>query len=116
MGEAIVVSAIQKSVKDEAKKEQIHKRLRLDWLSKLLWGGTILLAVEHIWHGEIVPWPPFLTAMEDPADTAEMLSEMASVGGTMAIVLTATWGIMLAVAKWREKVYLAEQKLALERK
>ena len=32
---------------------------KLGWLKDMLWGGVLLLAVEHIWHGEVVPWPPF---------------------------------------------------------
>jgi len=116
MGEAIAVSIVQKAAKDKEKKEQIKKKWRLDWLSKLLWGGTILLAVEHIWHGEIVPWPPFLTAMENPADIPEMLHEMATVGGTMAGVITAAWGIMVLIAWRRERLATRQQKLALQGK
>ena len=116
MGEAIAVSIVQKATKDKGKKEQIKKKWRLDWLSKLLWGGTILLAVEHIWHGEIVPWPPFLTAVENSADIPEMLHEMATVGGTMAGVITAVWVIMVIIIQWRERLAASQQKLALQGK
>ena len=102
-GEAVVVSIVQKATKDKEKKEQIKNRLHLDWLSKMLWGGTILLAVEHVWHGEVVPWPPFLTAMATPAAIPEMLHEMATVGGAMAGVLTGVWGILVWVARRKEK-------------
>ena len=77
---------------------------KLPWSKKLmilaymLWGGAFLLCYEHVWHGEVVPWPPFLTAMSDPADTAEMLSEMGSIGVTMAVIVTVTWAIMMFVA------------------
>ena len=114
MGEAIVVSIAQKATKDKEKKEQIRKRWRLDWLSKLLWGGTILLAVEHIWHGEIVPWPPFLTAIQNPANIPGMLHEMATVGGIMAGVITAVWGVMVFIARRRERLAIWQQKLALQ--
>ena len=43
---------------------------KLQWLSNLLWGGSALLAFEHLWHGEVVPWFPFLTAAANPADAA----------------------------------------------
>jgi nitrate reductase gamma subunit len=112
--EAVVVSVVQKAVKDEKKKEQIKKSLHLDWLSKLLWGGTILLAVEHVWHGEVVPWPPFLTAMANPADISEMLHEMATVGGTMAGVITAVWGIMVLIARRKSRHAASQQELALQ--
>ena len=61
-------------------------------------GGTILLAFEHIWHGEVVPWFPFLTAMSNPADAAEMFHEMATVGVVMAILITVVWIGMCAAA------------------
>lgn len=40
---------------------------------------------------------PFLTAMNNPADMAKMLHEMALVGGTMAVWITVIWaGIVVA--------------------
>jgi hypothetical protein len=57
----------------------------------MLLGGSVLLAFEHVWHGEIVPWFPFLTAMSDPEDTAEMLHEMATIGVSMAVLVTVVW-------------------------
>ncbi len=76
---------------------------RLSWLLGLLWGGVILLAFEHFWHGEVVPFPPFLTAMASPEDTAEMLSEMSTVGVSMAVTVTAVWGVICAVAEAKVK-------------
>ena len=64
----------------------------------MLWGGAVLLAFEHIWHGEIVPWFPFLTAMGNSADTSAMLYEMATVGVCMALLITAVWFVMCKVA------------------
>lgn len=88
--EGIIVLALQK-IMGKARVE----KLKLKWLNWMLWGGTILLAIEHIWHGEVVPWPPFLTAMASPADTAAMLHEMATVGTSMALTITFIWGIMV---------------------
>lgn len=87
---------------------------RLFWLSGLLWGGVALLAFEHFWHGEVVPYAPFLTAMYSKADTAEMLHEMATVGTTMAVAVTAVWGGICAVANRlakRTKVELKEAEV-----
>jgi hypothetical protein len=111
MGEAIVTTVVQKVVEnrenkvggEKAKKTGLSWSRRLSWLNKLLWGGTILLALEHIWHGEVVPWPPFLTAMENPADVAPMLHEMATFGVAMAITVTAVWGIMVWIASLKAK-------------
>lgn len=90
--EAIVTTAVQKLIGKER-----AERLKLKWLNIMLWGGVIILAVEHIWHGEVVPWPPFLTAMANPADTAQMLHEMATVGTAMAITITLVWALMVVV-------------------
>ena len=77
------------------KTEKIPFSRKLRWLSNLLWGGSALLAFEHVWHGEVTPWFPFLTAANNPADTAEMLHEMSTVGVTMAILITLVWVGML---------------------
>ncbi len=71
---------------------------KLKWLAGLLWGGALLLAYEHVWHGEVVPWFPFLAAMSDPADTAEMVHEMLTAGVTMAAIVTAAWAVVCAAA------------------
>ena len=76
---------------------------KLKWLRTMLWGGSALLAFEHVWHGEVVPWFPFLTAAGNPEDTAEMLHEMATVGVTMAVLVTVVWLGMLGVSSLIEK-------------
>ena len=82
---------------------------KLKWLTNLLWGGSALLAFEHLWHGEVVPWFPFLTAMSNPADKAEMLHEMSTVGVTMAVLITLVWLGMLAASSVIEKRALNPQ-------
>ena len=72
--------------------------VRLRWLFNMLMGGAVLLAFEHVWHGEVTPWFPFLTAMSDPGDAAEMFHEMATVGVCMARLITAAWGVMCVAA------------------
>lgn len=69
----------------------------------MLWGGSALLAFEHIWHGEVVPWFPFLTAAANPEDAMAMLHEMATTGVTMAVLVTAVWAGMVAVSNVIEK-------------
>ncbi|MEW5937308.1 MAG: hypothetical protein AB1665_05780 [Candidatus Thermoplasmatota archaeon] len=91
--EAVATTIVQRVIG----KEKVEK-LKLKWLNMMLWGGVILLAVEHIWHGEVTPWPPFLTAMANPADVAPMLYEMATIGSAMAIVTTLLWVVFLVAA------------------
>jgi hypothetical protein len=70
---------------------------KLKWLTNLLWGGSVLLAFEHLWHGEVVPWFPFLTAASNPADASAMLHEMGTVGVSMAVLITVVWVGMLLI-------------------
>lgn len=77
---------------------------KLFWLADLLWGGVVLLAFEHLWHGEVVPFFPFLTAAtEGPEAVSEMLGEMASVGVLMAVLVTVIWAAMVLVSAAIEK-------------
>lgn len=97
-GEAVVTTVVEKIIKKKEKKsgennsaETIPFSRKLKWLNNMLWGGSALLAFEHVWHGEIIPWFPFLTAAANPADTAEMLHEMAVSGTAMALLVTVIW-------------------------
>lgn len=108
--ESVIVTAVKKAEEKKETKaveqggisENIDKSMiplsqKFKWLNGMLWGGSALLAFEHVWHGEVTPWFPFLTAMADKADTAEMLHEMATVGVSMAALVTAAWfGVCMA--------------------
>lgn len=98
--EAVVVTAVEKieekkeqsaPEKEEAAVAKIPLSRKLKWLTYMLWGGSFLLMFEHAWHGEVVPWFPFLTAMSDPEETMTMLHEMATVGVSMAVLVTVVW-------------------------
>ena len=101
-GEAVVTTIVKKTIekkgiKPDNKENGIPFSRKLKWLTNLLWGGSVLLAYEHVWHGEVKPFFPFLTAMENPADKAEMLHEIGTVGVGMAVLVTAVWvGICVA--------------------
>jgi hypothetical protein len=106
-GEAVITTVIQKVVeKREKKTVNISPKWsrRLSWLNIMLWGGTLMLAIDHLISGEVTFYPPFLTALNSPADTAVMLREMATVGVAMAAAVTAVWGIMVLVAEFRSRV------------
>jgi hypothetical protein len=110
--EAVVTTIVTKVIENKEKKEAAEKleqgvsvaefnkehfSSKLKRLNYLLWGGSGLLAFEHLWHGEIQPFFPFLTAASNPADTAEMLHEMSTVGVSMAVLVTAVWGVITFV-------------------
>ena len=75
---------------------------KLGWLNKMLWGGSALLAFEHIWHGEVIPTFPFLTAVKE-GEVGGMLAEMGTAGVTMALLVTAAWVGMVIVSSVIEK-------------
>lgn len=118
--EAVVVTVIKKKIE---KKEQaqinesgtqmeLHSSAKADnnllstklgWLMNLLWGGSFLLLIEHIWHGEVSFAPPFITAMGNASDMAQMFNEIATVGTVMAFLVTTVWAIAVAALKVKEQ-------------
>ena len=84
-----------------ANKEMLSAKLKR--LNNLLWGGSALLAFEHLWHGEIQPFFPFLTAAGNAEDAIEMLHEMSTVGVSMAVLVTAVWAVSNVVIAGSKK-------------
>lgn len=80
-------------------RKKIPAALKISWLNIMLWGGVLMLAVEHIAHQEVILYPPFLTAMQTPAEIPVMLQEMATVGGTMTVIILVVWIAMVAVTQ-----------------
>lgn len=112
LAEAVVLTAVRKlalrrhagatvSAAREGRLESFKDKLAV--LEKMLYGGSFLLAIEHIYHGEVVLYPPFLTAMRDPEEIPVMLHEMATVGVGMALLVTAVWGAGCLVASLVER-------------
>ena len=94
---AAVAAVVQKAAGGKASRNPFLRKLH--WLVKMALGGSFLLAIEHIYHGEITTFPPFLTAMKDPADTQEMLHEIMTVGVSMAVLLLVAWIGMVVVSE-----------------
>lgn len=104
VAEAVVTSVtahILESKENKSEKitpDNVRFSKKLKWLSKLLWGGSFLLAFEHVWHGEIKPFFPFLTSAENPEAFSAMLGEMSTVGTGMALIVTTAWICMLIIS------------------
>lgn len=109
--EAAAVTVAKKQIARKAKNgaspESTERSLnlvrKLTWLTNLLWGGALLLAFEHLWHGEVIPYFPFLSALTERSTTQQMLFEMGTVGVGMALLVTAVWGIGLALIRASER-------------
>lgn len=112
--EAVITTVAAKVAKEKSTETEarISFARKLKWLRNLLLGGAILLGFEHIWHGEVVAYFPFLSAAANPVDAQMMLHEMATTGVTMAAVVTLVWVGMLVVSGVMEKKMLKETKKA----
>lgn len=126
--EAVVTTIVTKKLKKNEKEETVQVTLsdgsqeervktpfsvKLGWLNKMLWGGSALLALEHVWHGEIIPTFPFLTAVKT-GEVQGMLAEMGTVGVAMAVLVTAIWGGMVALSSRKEKEILDSSTMPQE--
>ena len=95
---------LKKETENPSGNQEINFSEKLGWLNKMLWGGSALLAFEHIWHGEITPFFPFLTNAVDSAERIAMLQEMAVSGVGMSVLVTAVWlGMVSVVSYWQKK-------------
>lgn len=78
-------------------RNKVPEKYHINWLNMMIWGTVGALLIEHVWHGEIVPWFPFLTAMGNPAEMTEMFYEMGTVGVAMVLAVFAAWAVMVYV-------------------
>ena len=85
----------------------------MNWLNNMLWGGSALLAFEHVWHGEVTPWFPFLTNAATPEQASEMLHEMATNGVAMAVLVTLAWIAMVSISISVSKKSIKAEKTAI---
>ncbi len=89
MTQAIVTSAYRKARSGAIEKSGSVLLHNIPALEKMLWGGTVVLLVDHLIHGELFTFS---------------LKELLTVGLPMSVVLTAVW------AGW---AYLKERKRKL---
>ena len=95
---AVVTGVVRRvAAKSPEQPGTISWATKLGWLEKLFFGGCVLLAFEHVWHGEIIFKFPFLTGVRD-GNTAEVLHEIATVGSAMTVLIIAVWIGMLIVS------------------
>ena len=98
VAQALVVGALKSSTR----KSVNPFVARLGLLQKMLFGGSFLLAIEHVYHGEVIFTWPFLTAVRD-GNTAEMLHEIATSGLAMCAVVTLAWAGIVLVSSSLER-------------
>lgn len=100
MAQAIVTSAYRKVNEKSIETADSALKRQIPTLEKMLWGGTVLLIVDHIINGELTWQYPFFTALETGGFPV-MLRELLTVGVPMSLVLTAVWAVY-AILKERK--------------
>lgn len=94
MTQAIITSACRKhQEKSISSPDASILKRNLPTLEKMLWGGTVVLLVDHAIHGELFSFS---------------LRELLTVGVPMSVILTAVWAVW-AVCKSRRKSVLEVQ-------
>ena len=106
MAQAIVTSAYRKVNEKSIETADSALKRQIPALEKMLWGGTVLLIVDHILNGELTWQYPFFTALETGGFPV-MLREMLTVGVPMSLTLTAVWAVY-AMLKERRRVNVSE--------
>ena len=106
MAQAIATSAYRKANTKAIESSEHALTRNIPALEKMLWGGTVMLIVDHLINGELTWQFPFFTALET-GGIQVMLRELLTVGVPMSLVLTAIWAVW-AILKERWKVNVIE--------
>ena len=99
MAQAIVTSAYRKVNEKSIETTDSALKRQIPALEKMLWGGTVLLIVDHILNGELTWRYPFFTALDGAEGFTIMLREMLTVGVPMSLTLTAVWAVYALIKK-----------------
>lgn len=93
--QAVATSALRKWGRHDGFVGRNLKSLEL-----MLWGGSVMLVVDHVINGELMLKFPFFTAVANGGDWSTVLGEMLTVGVPMSLSLTVVWAIW---ALWKER-------------
>ena len=85
-------------------KKKIPAKYHIEWLNFMLLGGTVMLIVDHIISGELVPYAPFFTA-----GPSKIFFEILHVGVPMTLTTIVLWAIMVVVANFKTISSVANQ-------
>ena len=96
--EAIVTTIVAKAVKSHEAKTEEQTKVKTLSEDKLPLSKKITRLSGFLWGGEISPFFPFLTAANDPSEMAVAFHEMATVGTSMAVLVTAVWAVLTVVS------------------
>lgn len=109
MTQALVVSAVRhnkmKSSEKESQNPWLSQLPKLEWM---LWGGSLMLVIDHLISGELMLKFPFFSALAGEGGLQSMLYEMLVIGLPMSLLITLVYCIMVLFhAKSAKKVRMA---------
>lgn len=87
--QAIATTIYRKSTEKVQNNNFLHRNLKT--LEQMLWGGSLMLILDHIINGEVTYIYPFFTALATEGGGIVMLREMLTVGVPMSLLVTAVW-------------------------
>ena len=93
LAQAVVTSTYRKVNEKTIENSTSALKRHIPALEKMLWGGSVMLVVDHVINGELTWRFPFFTALENAGGGAVMLREMLTVGVPMSLVITALWAV-----------------------
>ena len=89
--QAIATTAYRKHVATTGKDTFVTRNLKT--LEQMLWGGSLMLVLDHIINGEVTYIYPFFTALATEGGGMVILREMLTVGVPMSVLVTAVWAV-----------------------
>ena len=104
MVQALATTAIRKFKKNAGGENASPWLQHLPDLEKMLWGGTLMLIIDHILNGELTWRYPFFTALTEVNGANAMFREILTVGLPMCVVITLAWVVFVAVKIRRRAV------------
>ena len=73
-------------------------------LEKMLWGGSVMLIVDHILSGELSWKFPFFTAFNEAGGAEVFFRELLGVGVPMSLAISVVWAVYAFVKVRRPAV------------
>ena len=99
MVQALATTAYRTATRNKTAKTPLGRHITD--LEKMLWGGTLMLIVDHIINGELTWRFPFFTALETQGGGSIMLNEILTVGLPISLAVTAVWAAWCFVKEHR---------------
>lgn len=99
----MVTSTYRKVNQNKLEKSPSALKRHIPALEKMLWGGSVMLIVDHVINSELTWRFPFFTALEQAGGGTVMLREMLTVGLPMSLVITAVWAVYALVKSRKTK-------------